>query len=163
MQFLTFFLIVLLLLTGLLGGGFGIREFKLPKATTGVRISAILAGLILWLSGVIFQQSRRADFSLTNSLTRGATREEIVLTLEGEKVGSIVSSSGNPSSVGKFTVPKAGIYRYSIELSGFYNNNGQEAPFYGQGNGTIDVETGDIFEIQADSSNNQLTLILVEK
>jgi hypothetical protein len=174
MQFLTIFLIFLLLLTGLLGGGFGIREFKLPKATAGVRITAILAGLILWRvsgsafqqpSGSVFQQPRRANFSLTNNLTQGALRERIFLTIEGEEVGSIASSSDNPNSVKEFTVPETGTHRYSVEVFGFYDNNGQEASFYGQGSGIIDVESGDVFEVQVqkDSNNNRLTFTLVEK
>jgi hypothetical protein len=164
MSFPTILIILLLLLTAILGGGFGIREFKLPKAKAGVKITAFLTSLVLGISGLAaFQQSRKSNFSLTNNLTEGALRERIVLTIEGEEVGSVTSNTSVPSSIEEFTVPEAGTYSYSLELFGFYDNNGQEAPFHGQGSGVINVESGDIFEVQGEFVNNQLTLTLVEK
>ena len=163
MQSLVLILIILLFLTGFLGGGFGIREFKLPKASAGTRLVAILTSLLLGVSGFVFQQPSKAKFSLTNNLTRGALRERVVVTIEGQEVGSLTSTSSIPKSKREFTVPKAGVYTYSVELFGFYNNNGQETPFYGKGAGTINVESEDTFELQGDLRNNQLTLTLVEK
>jgi hypothetical protein len=163
MQPLILILIILLILTALLGGGLSIREFKLLKANMGVRIAAILTSLILWIVGSAFQQPRKANFRVTNNLTQGAIRERVVLTIQGEEIGSITSSNSVPISTEEFTVPKAGEYSYSVELFGIYNNNGQEASFYGKGSGIINVDPGDTFEVKGDFSNNQITLTLIEK
>ena len=163
MQPLFLILVILLFLTAFIGGGLNIREFKLYKASTGVRITAILSSLILLLVGSAFQQPKRANFRVTNNLTPGAIRERVVLTVQGKEIGSIISISSAPESTEEYTVPKAGEYSYALELFGVYNDNGQEASFYGKGGGLINVDTGDAFEVQGDVSNNPITVTLVEK
>ncbi|MGG6265610.1 hypothetical protein ACQ4M3_06340 [Leptolyngbya sp. AN03gr2] len=162
MQSLTLILIILLVLTALLGGGLSIREFKLLKANTGVRIAAILTGLILWMIGSAFQPNE-AKFTVINNLTQGAISERVDITVQRKKIGFITSNSSVPRSTKEFTVPKPGEYSYSVELSGTYNNNGQEASFYGEGSGTINVFPGDAFEVQREVSNNNLIITLTEK
>ncbi len=124
------------------------REFTLPKNVDGT-------------SNSMFQ----ITFGACGYETRVWLNGHLLRTIEGEEVGSIASSSDNPNSVKEFTVPETGTHRYSVEVFGFYDNNGQEASFYGQGSGIIDVESGDVFEVQVqkDSNNNRLTFTLVEK
>jgi hypothetical protein len=155
-------IIILLVGTAFLGDILNIREFKLPKANTGVKITAILISLILWF-GSAFQQPRKANFRVTNNLTPNVLSERVVLTIDGEEIGSITSSNVAPKSTEEFTVPKAGIYNYSVELSGIYNSNGKEVSFHGQGGGTINIDSGDTFEVEGDFNNDRITVTLVEK
>ena len=166
MQLLTLILVSVLLLTGLLGGGLSIREFRLYKATTGVKLTALLVSVILGASGSVLQRPQKVTFSLTSSLKEGFIRERIILTIEGEELGFIASSVGNPEARKEFTVLQSGAYLYSIELLG-YEEDGEELPFYFSGSGTIDIEQGDVFDVkilesQSGSNDGQSLLVLVE-
>ena len=162
MPFLTLILVISLVISVVCSSWFGIREFKFPRATASTRITAFLIAFILSLSTLVYQQSKIVNFSLTNNLTKDALREQIVLTIEGVKVGFIISDINNPSSIKEFTLSKAGTYNYLLELDGVYDNNGQEASFSGQGRGVIDVESEDKFEIQGEFIDNKYVLQLVE-
>jgi len=163
MQPLIIIFISLLLFTGILGGGLSIREFKLPKATLGVRFTAILTALILLISGFVFHQPKKISFSLTNVLMKDVLKERVVVTIEGKELGTITSDISKPSSTTEFTVSKAGMYNYSVEMFSLYEDNGKEVSFYSKGSGTIDIESGDSFEVQEELNNKQITIKLVEK
>ena len=163
MPSLTLVLVSSLLISVVCSSWFGIREFKFIRATAGTRITAFLIAFILWVSTFIYQQTRIINFSVTNNLTEGVLREQIVLTIEGVEVGFIISDINNPSSIKEFNLSKAGTYNYLVKLSGLFKNNGQEASFSGQGNGIIDVESEDIFEIQREFTDTGLVLTLIER
>ena len=61
-------------------------------------------------------------------------------------------------------MPKPGHYRYTLDAQAvFMTEEGEQVPFTGAGQGSIDVEKGEAYDIQGSSSGNTWLATLVKR
>jgi hypothetical protein len=72
----------------------------------------------------------------------------------------IPSTLNKLASKAKFKVPEPGFYNYLIEFT-IYNN--QDQPIGGDSESSIDIQSGDVFNIQIDLNSSEPELVLSER
>src|SRR5579871_4791957 len=109
-QIVSFVFGGLLIFVGVLGGGFELKELKVPKVGTGVRVLAAIVGLLFVCLGVGQadqdkrqaspapvisnalpvvhasepQEERPVDFVLSDQLGQGQVSEQVVVLIDGK-------------------------------------------------------------------------------
>jgi hypothetical protein len=170
----------MLLLVGIVGGGFEIKEFKIPKVSTFSRMLAAVAGSIFILLGIGLgntearpNQSVSAEtdihaaqasmsnppaqpieFTIYNQLGEGEVTEQVTVLIDGKIKGQLTVDRGNPQSMLAVTVPGSGRYSYTIESRSVVEEQGNLYEFPGAGQGMITVESGKRFDLVATPSGN---------
>ncbi len=176
----------LLLLVGILGGGFELKELKVPKVGRGSRIIASIAGVIFIIVGLglgenkkmpsgdsdpgkqltnnadLQQESAPVEFTISDQLTEGAISERLTIIIDGKNIGTLSASQQYPTSMLKVTVPMRGRCSYTVDggISYFYRERMIELPCMGQG--MIDVESGKKFDLGSSISGNTCTITILE-
>lgn len=161
----------ILLSVGILGGGFEIKELKIPKVGTGVRVLSATAGLVFICVAIgsatgdnptanrinprpTSLTSTPVDFVLTDQLGQGEVSEQVTVLVDGRNVGNLTVNQDYPDSKMTVTVAQAGQHSYTAEATAVFNADGNLIEYTGVGQGMIDVEPGQTYSLRGSVSGN---------
>lgn len=173
---LSFIFGCILILIGIIGGGFEVKELKIPKVAWLTRIIAIIAGIAFLGLGFEFQgikqeqtashqeneasvqksvpsssdtapKNEEISIKILNRLGPQQIAEEIQIFIEGRLAGNLLVDQQNTLDSAKIKVPAIGSCNYTIVASGVFM--GPFGPYRanGRGDGMIEVEEGNEFEV----------------
>jgi hypothetical protein len=163
----------LLLVTGLLGGGFELRELKVPKVGKFARVLATAAGGVCILLGLGLHtlaeptdQSAAATpttasehvaapvhFSIADQLGDGQVSEQVAVIVDGRRAGVLTISMDYPGSEVDVTVDAPGRHDYPLDVTSVEaDGTGGTYQYETSGQGTIEVHPGDVFQVVAAGS-----------
>jgi hypothetical protein len=189
---LAFGLGALLLLVGILGGGFEIKELKIPKVGWPPRLVALVAGGCFIVLGIGQNASVNAptspniplvsgdvskptppppvakeepvEFSIYDQLGQNEISEQVTILLEGRRVGTLTVNEEYPGpAMISVTVPQTGRYSYTAEATAAFNFNGERRDFACAGQGTINVRRGKSFDLRGSINSSNTLLISLEE
>jgi hypothetical protein len=187
---LAFGLGALLLLVGILGGGFEIKELKIPKVGWPPRLVALLAGACFIVLGIGQNASVSAppspniplvrgdvskptppvaneepvEFSIYDQLGQNEISEQVTILLEGRRVGTLTVNEEYPGpAMISVTVPQTGRYSYTAEATAAFDFDGERRDFACAGQGTINVRRGKIFDLRGSINSSNTLLISLEE
>ncbi len=160
----------LLILIGLLGGGFEIKELKIPRVGGLCRVMAAMAGIVFILLGIFIieptirpksesslpsptQPSKRVHFTIFDKLEpdlieRGQS-EKAILRIDGNLVGHLTVDDRFPQSELHVTVANEGQHSFAIEATAVFLIDGKLTQVDCYGTGMIDVVEGSRFLFEA--------------
>jgi hypothetical protein len=170
----------ILLSVGILGGGFEIKELKVPKVGTRVRLLSAAAGLVFICVGMGSSGGENAqprgnnppqvsptdtpvDFVLTDQLGQGQVSEQVTVLVDGRTVGDLTVNQDYPDSRMRVTVPNPGQHSYTAEATAVFNAEGNLIQYTGVGQGMIDVEPGKTYSLRGSISGNTWLVSIVEE
>lgn len=181
----------LLMLISIIGGGFEVKEIKIPKIGSWARILAGITGIILLIVGVELSDLDRhvpgvntnpveyapgfganpegttqsaITFSLRDELGQGTVSEQVRVIVDGKEEGTLTVNEHYPTSRIAITVPSAGRYSYALEVrTVFINENGEQVEIIGGGQGSITVSDGKVFELRGTLTGDNTWLAHVEE
>jgi hypothetical protein len=175
----------LLLLVGIVGGGFEVRELKIPRVGWAPRLFATLAGLTFLYIGLSVQptvaagrtapaspetaharsRSRPApiDFTIHNQRGENQVSEQVVVLIDGRMVGNLTVNEHYSTASLTVTVPRPGRYSYTVESAAVFNVNGHQHELRGAGQGMIAVDSGKQYDLAGTLTGNTWLVSLVEK
>jgi hypothetical protein len=179
-----------LLLVGILGGGFEIKEFKVPKVGPAPRVLSTVAGAFFVILGVGLQatdvsarggadkntyiqpapnvqpspnaQSSPVEFTIFDRVDGNQVTEQVTVLIDGRVKGQLTVDRQNPQSMLAITVPASGRYSYTIESKTVVAQEGRFYEYAGAGQGIINVVDGKRFDLALTSSGNTWLVTLVE-
>jgi hypothetical protein len=173
-QLITFAFGAMLLLIGILGGGFEIKELKIPQVGRVPRFLAASVGALFIILGVgmeskgsspappVPSQSYGVDFMIHNELGEDQVSEQVTILIDGKSVGALTVNRYHPNAVMRVTVPQAERYSYTVEATTLFNINGKLYSYAGAGQGMIDVKSGKTFRLAGSMSGNTWLISLVD-
>lgn len=164
----------ILLLVGIVGGGFEIKEFKIPRVGTAPRVLAAIAGVVFLLLGIGLggpdtkanaeppgntdptghSPHKPASFKIYDRLGPDRLSEQITVFIRGEFKGELKADVTSPESVLPVTVPHPGTYSYWVSATMTVNDGGELKTYSGTGEGSIHVEDGKSFYLIESISGN---------
>jgi hypothetical protein len=170
----------LLLLVAIVGGGFELREIKVPKVGWLARSAAAVVGGILIVFALpepapqaydppvpptstvsVTTPAPSVDFTIADALGEGQITEQIKVHVDGRLVGTLTVDIAHSTSTLTVTVPKAGRYSYTLSsLSTFELDDGEVAEISGYGHGQVDIIAGKALEVRYEVGQDQLDLTL---
>jgi hypothetical protein len=158
----------LLLLTAVLGGGFELRELKVPQVGRVARGVAGLLGAVCVLFAIGLAElddaahanrgssptqppshDRPVHVALTDELGEGQVSEQVSVVFDGRNVGDLKVDADYPTAQLEITLPQAGRYDYTLasdtqELA----DDGRQNEITGSGTGSVLVADGDQFDVE---------------
>jgi len=177
----------LLLFIGVLGGGFEVKELKIPKVGVGVRVVSVVVGVVFIClgfggamqgnsqarsdshDGVVMAgppaappPSEAVDFTLTDQLGHGEISEQVTILVDGKNVGNLTVNEQYPDSRIMVTVPKPGQHSYTAEAVAVFNVQGIPMQYSGAGQGMINVSQGKIYFLRG-SMTGSTWLVSIEE
>jgi hypothetical protein len=161
----------LLVLAGILGGGFTVPKIKLPKLGSIVRVISTIVGLALILIAVAIgnptpnQTSKPAPlvkFTIRDQLGQDQLSEKVRILINGCEVGNLSVDAVYPSSSITVNVQTEGKYSYALEADAVFEINKRLKEYVGVGQGTVEVSDGKIFELVGTISGDTLLAHLEE-
>ncbi len=181
----------ILLLVAIIGGGFEVREFKIPKVGWAARLIAGFAGAVFVLIGFGLSSAdtdkaqedkgsraqaamltspqtpapeKPVEFTIFDQLGNdGRVSEQITISVDGKFVGQLTANQQDPRSMLTVTEPSAGRYSYSLFATKVMYFNGRAYRYEGTGQGMISVSQGKRFELVESTSGNTWLVSLVEQ
>jgi hypothetical protein len=189
-QLLAFFFGILLLFVAIVGGGFELRELKVPRVGWVTRVVSAVVGaffLVLGFPGITAPDGpgipsaqaeaiNRApttptaattattqapvDFVIRDELGEGQITEQITVHIDGRMVGTLTVDAVHPSSSLTVTVPKPGAHEYILDSRTTFDDGGQPVEVPGHGSGQIDVRAGASFSVVFEFGTDELLLQL---
>jgi hypothetical protein len=128
-ELLAFVFGIVLLFIAIVGGGFELRELKVPRVGRVARIVSAMAGVIflaLGFSGSTVSEIAQAEetsaqtapapspdpvhFTVRDELGELQITEQVTVHIDGRKVGTLTVDTVHPSSEVAVTLPEAGRY-----------------------------------------------------
>jgi hypothetical protein len=180
----------LLLGTGILGGGFELKELKVPKVGKVTRFVSTTAGAVLILLGLGMAvgpvvptpdpspvssgsplppdspepPEREAEFTIVDNLGIDQVSEAVTVMFDGRYAGTLKVDMDFPDDELTLIAPEAGTYSYHIEAEGnFYDAEADEIfNATGVGQGSIYVSDGSVFRLAGSFSGTTWAITLVE-
>lgn len=169
-----------LVLIGILGGGFEVKEIKIPKVGMGVRIVALLAGGLFVCLGIgetpaagdklvpaspvyAAQPDKPVDFTVIDDLGRQQISEQITLLIDGKNVGNLTVNQEYPHSSITVNVSKPGQHSFHAEAAAVFNENGIRVEYPGAGQGMIDVQPGKTYSLRGTKSGDTWLVTLEQE
>ncbi len=181
----------ILLLIGIIGGGFELKEFKVPKVSWMPRAAAGVAGVFFILVGISIYafkagpvevaprgfeepsgQGGRArptpraasqmNFVIRDALGEDQVSEQVVVVINGRTVGTLSVNEHYPTAMLTVTVPGEGRYSYTVSGKAVFNDGGGLYEYAGVGQGMIDVEKGKSFDLAGGRSGSTWAITLRE-
>lgn len=153
----------LLLLSAVVGGGFEVKEVKIPRISGWARALAGIAGALLLAVGISMSNPPpdppgpdnggvpdhgSVTFSLLDELGEGQVSEQVRVLIDGRERGTLTVNDRFPSARIRIDVPKAGQYGYDLEATAqFRDANGQVYEIVGVGQGIVAVEDGKTYKL----------------
>jgi len=157
----------LLLLIGVVGGGFEVKELKVPKVGAGVRVVSVVVGILFICLGFGAMpanpqpgpdnpgpvhhetaQDDPVDFTLTDELGDDELSEQVTILVDGKDVGNLTVNQDYPNSRLMVTVPRPGQHSYTAEAVAVFNSQGTQVQYAGAGQGMIDVRQGKTYFVR---------------
>ena len=167
----------ILLFVGLLGGGFEVKELKIPKVGTGVRILAALLGVVFITVGIGSHADDSpkpvnnndnnlvhagpppdvpVEFNLIDDLGQGEVSEQVTILIDGKDVGNLTVNQEYPHCKIRVTVPRAGQHSYTAEATTTFSSPQGQFGYNGAGQGMIDVQPGKTYSLRGSVTGNAL-------
>jgi hypothetical protein len=166
----------LLLLTAVLGGGFELRELKIPQVGVLARSAAGILGALFLLFAIGLSQldssgavaatptPKPVRLALTDELGDGQISESVSVIFDGRKVGDLKVDADYPTAEIDVTLPAAGRYDYTLASdSDEFASDGSEIEVSGSGAGTISVADGDTLDVQMADNGQARDITLVHE
>ena len=174
----------LLLFVGMLGGGFEVKELKVPKVGIGVRVASVAVGILFVClgfsgpmegslqpsgshdSGVALAatpQDEPVDFTLTDQLGDRELSEQVTVLVDGRNVGNLTVNQDYPNSRLMVTVPKPGQHSYTLEAVAVFNVQGTAVQYVGAGQGMINVSHGKVYFLSGTFTGNTWLVSIQEQ
>jgi hypothetical protein len=158
------------------GGGFEVKELKIPTVRWPTRLIAILGGVFfIGLAvelpsngshatgfGVEATSSQPLNFTIHDELGDGQVSEQVTILINGRRVGAISVNEHFPTSEISVTVPREGRYSYATEAAAVFRSEGNELEVFGTGQGMIDIEPNKRFRLAGSFSGNTWLISLIE-
>lgn len=157
----------LLLLISVLGGGFELKELKVPKVGVGVRVLSAVVGILFICLGFSGSDSptppvpntnvlaaEPVDFLLTDQLGEDEISEQVTVLIDGRNVGNLTVSQPYPNAELRVTVPQAGQHSYAAEATAVFDDNGETFEYTGTGQGMINVRAGKVYSLRGSVSGS---------
>jgi hypothetical protein len=169
---------VILIAVAILGGGFELKELKVPKVSWLPRFVSGLVGAVFVVVGMALdipdnpgtsvsgldspEPTSAINFTINDNLGTeiGQESEQVGISINGRLVGTLTVNQNYPSATLTVTVPKPGQYTYTANANAVFND-GQERTCAGQGN--IDVIDGKSFNLSANIGGNTCSINLQEE
>jgi hypothetical protein len=162
-----------LLFVGILGGGFELKEFKVPKVGPFARILASVIGCVFILVGIGLGAGLQAnpphnspakpiDFTITDQLGTGQITEQVTILIDGKFAGQLTVDARNPQTTISVNLPSAGLHSYTVESTTLVEGHGASQEYRGAGQGMIDVEAGKQFDVEGSVSGDTWFVTLAE-
>jgi hypothetical protein len=153
---------VLLVIAGILGGGFAVKEIQVPKLGGVVRVFSTLIGFVLVIFGIgVISGSPKADpaspavgnlakFNIVdNKLADAQESEEVRILLDGKEVGTLSIDSNNTLSTLVVDGASPGVHGYTLLVTMVVSDgDGNKGTLRANGMGTINVSDGKIFRVR---------------
>ena len=175
----------ILLFVGVLGGGFELKELKVPKVGTGVRVLSAIVGLLFICvgfstatgpsppdSGVTHEAvvhpdpppppAEPVDFFLTDQLGDEEVSEQVTVLVDGRDVGNLTVNETYPTSRLKVTV-LPGQHSYTAEATAVFDDQGTPFEYRGVGQGMINVRAGKTYSLRGSVSGNTWLVSIEEE
>ncbi len=153
----------LLILLGILGGDFELKEFKVPQIKGFTRLMCLAGGSFFIFLGIALEfkdypgsapqssnkeNSRLVYFTIRNQLGEAQISEQVRVIIDDKPVGSITVSSVHPSSEISIAIPQEGRYSYQLSVTAYFlDEKGNPFEYSGLGSGYINVYSGKVFSI----------------
>ncbi|HWZ97756.1 MAG TPA: hypothetical protein VN025_08355 [Candidatus Dormibacteraeota bacterium] len=175
----------ILLLVAILGGGFELKEFKIPKVGGAPRVCSGLAGVFFILLGVgIGQSSAPEAQSLQNLQSVKASNqpsgeftiydnfgawepnrvsEQITIMIDGKLKGQLTADSQHTQAMLTIAVPQPGRYSYTVDATRVVNIGGTLYTYYGAGQGTINIEYDEKFCLVESMTGDTWLISIMDK
>lgn len=170
----------ILILVAILGGGFEIKEFKVPKVGWAPRIVAGIVGLffILWGVGIGASgtqetqevkasiQERPGEFTIYDNFgdqEEGRVSEQVTVLIDGKIKGQLTADRDNTQAMLTITVPQPGRYSYTVDATRVVDVGGNLYRYPGAGQGTINVEYGKKFSLVESITGDTWLIAIMEQ
>lgn len=155
-----------LLFVAIIGGGFEVRELKVPRVGRAVRMVSGGTGVLFLLLGIGFSAGTAdpepasptppaavsgeatptpINFVVRDELAEDQLAEQVTVRVDGRMIGTLTVDVVHPSSSLTVTVPKAGEYDYSLDATFSFVDEEDEISL--RGTGTINVRDGSEFSL----------------
>ena len=164
----------LLILTGLLGGGFQAREISIPRIGIAMRGACITVGVLFILIGISLTVRPAPNptpgpgpspvsIRIHNRLGEGQVSEQVKVVIDGTSVGTMTVSAAHPHSEMLVSVPREDRYGYHLTARAvFLNGSDRLVEYVGTGQGYINVKSGMEFSLEGTISGETWLASLVE-
>ncbi|HKD80888.1 MAG TPA: hypothetical protein VKH81_14420 [Candidatus Angelobacter sp.] len=179
----------LLLLVGILGGGFELKEFKVPKVGPAGRVVSTVAGVFFVVLGLGLESSDAAskkvepekpayaqpmpsvqppeqpspvEFTVYDHLDGNQVTEQVTVLIDGKVKGQLTVDQHNQESMIAITVPSRGRYSYTVQSKTVVSQAGGLYEYEGTGQGMINVEDGKRFNLALTTSGTTWLVTLLE-
>lgn len=181
---LAFIFGALLILIGLLGGGFEAKEIRIPRVSGTGRLVFVVVGMSFVVLGFWFRPSPPSPvvgppevnkerqpsihFTIQDEMSKRQIAEryrgQTVVHIDGRMVGTITVDPSFPKSSITVTLPSKGKSNYVLEAAATWIENGKAMEIHCIGEGSIDSDTGKVFKIEGrwDPKSNKCILWLKE-
>jgi hypothetical protein len=157
----SFLLGGILVLIGILGGGFEVKELKVPQIKGFARLFCIVGGVLFISLGVGLKSidlpsnsqppSRNSSglvyFTVRDELGEGQVSEQVRILINGREMGTLTVNEHYQKATVTVTVPNDGDYSYVIEAIAVFREGDQLREINGVGQGTISVKNGNLYEL----------------
>jgi hypothetical protein len=169
----------ILLFVGVLGGGFELKELKVPKVGPGVRIMAGLLGIVFIAVGFgshsenpakprdpdpyVVHAEEPVEFTVIDDLGQGEIKEQVSLLIDGKDVGNLTINQDYPHSKIMVTVPHSGQHSYTAEATSTFDTPQGQIQYYGAGQGMIDAQPGKTYSLRASITGSSLFISLMQE
>jgi hypothetical protein len=181
-EVLAFAFGIVMLFIAIVGGGFELRELKVPKVGRIARLVSGITGVIFLLVGIgatTLADPRPAeatpttsvestgqttstpiDFTVRDELGPDQITEQITVHIDGRMVGTLTVDAVHPDATVTVTVPKPGQYDYSLDSRSTFDLDSGPTEISGHGAGTINVREGASLSVVYDVGQDDLVLSL---
>jgi len=164
----------ILLLIGILGGGFELKELKIPQVSLVPRLLASIVGLAFIGVGIemtgrvkpnepgIPSQPPPIEFTVRDHLGENQVSEQVTIIIDGKPVGNLTVNEQYPYSEIRVTVPRNGKYSYTIDARAVFRSDEELIEYVGAGQGMINVAPQKSFDLQGTVSGETWLVVMVE-
>ena len=186
-EWVSFVFGILLLFIALVGGGFEVREIKVPRVGRVARTVSAGVGLVFLAIGITGlaeeppgaptaqaqiapqeqapaptggQRAASIDFTVHDELGDLQITEQLKVYIDDRLVGTLTVDGVHPRSHIAVTVPEPGRYSYRLESTSTFDLDDGPADVPGAGSGQVEVGAGDAFSVVYEVGDTGLVLRL---
>jgi hypothetical protein len=166
----------ILLLVGVLGGGFEIKELKVPKVGAGVRVLSTIVGVLFVCLAMADEPDKPGpvvhagepghpapvEFTLSDQLGDGEICEQVTVLVDGKDLGNLSVSEQYPNARLRVAVPEPGQHSYTAEATAVFNIQGTAQQYDGAGQGMINVQPGKNYSLRGSITGDTWLVSIAE-
>jgi hypothetical protein len=147
-----------LLLIATIGGGFELRELKVPKVDWRARTLALLVGVAFVGLGIVVRPTTPVDpgasidFTVTDQLGDSQISEQVEVEIDKRSVGALTVDTVHPTASLTVTIDQAGTHEYLLHSTAVFSGGapGDYLHLTGVGSGSLTVAAGQSFAVAGD-------------